>query len=369
MKIYEIISENKQVDEGVASTVGSFLGKGLSRLGNAAASSSITKDAIADVAKEFARRAIPIQRAGKPVAAVNYGNIKKLIPKDAPRDVKRMLADPKNIAEIDKQVKSIMRNTHLTNIAKKVGLSKYVGASKWDLSKAVGTGIYRAYAGWQIAGMFSDYNSNVNAWDAELRKQLAAGKITQEQYDAQLAHIRKTEMGLLVTKVGAGLLGTAIAKGTVGPVAWLFNKIPFTAPIASIMTGLGRAGSAYVYSQLNSKEGSEMVAKVMVGHALGDAATSALGGVFTGAIDWLTGTAKKGQELDQSPQTGTPTAGAPQGASTTPVAKPNTTATTPTVAAATATAPVMPGDNKTATAQVDTPAGYTRDAAGNLILK
>lgn len=350
MKIYEIIAENKQVDEGIVSNVVNWATK-----------SNAVKSAIPDIAAKWAEKLMNAQTHGRTLQ-LNTAQLKNL----APASARRYLSDPALVKEVEKQAAKIVRQKKFSAVKGALGMST-APISKWSLAKSVGSAVYKLYVTWQVAGMFSDYNSNVNAWDAELRKQLAAGKITQEQYDAQIAHIRKTEMGLLITKVGAGLLGSAIARGTIAPVAFLFNKIPFTAPLGAMMTGLGRAGAAYVYSQLNSKEGSEMVAKIMVGNALGDTVTNTLGNIGTGAIDWLTGTVKKGQAIDQGDQTGTPTPGAPQGASTTPVAKPNATTAAPAVAAA--TAPVMPGDNKTAIAQVDTPAGYTRDAAGNLILK
>ena len=354
MKIYEIISESNQVDEGIASA----LGKGLSWAGSKLASSDITKRAVSDLAAEYAKRAMAIQRAGKSVPPVSA----KFIKNNAPTDAKRLLSDPKYIALIQKEADKIMRNSHLSTIAGKAGLSNLVKGSKWDITKAVGSKLVKLYSTWQVIGMFRDYNSNVNAWDAELQKQLAAGKITQEQYQAQLDHIRKTEMGLLVTKVGAGLLGSAIVRGTVAPIAGLFKLIPLTAPIGSIISGLGAAGSAYLYTKLNSKEGSEAVASVMVGNALGDAATSAIGGTVTNAIDWLTGTAKEAAAADKQPAQGG------QGASQTPVNAPGQQPAKPAAQPAAApTAPTMPGNNKTATADLYTPAGYTRDAAGNLI--
>jgi len=352
MKIYEIISENKQVDEGIVSNVVNWAGGKI-------ASSDITKKAVADLAAKYAERVMAHQRAGKGKKFVSTQFIKNNAPKEAKRE---LLSDPKYIALIQKEGDKIMRNSNLSAIAGKVGLSTLATGSKWDITKAVGSRLVKLYSSWQIIGMFRDYNSNVNAWDAELQKQVAAGKITQEQYQAQLAHIRKTEMGLLVTKVGAGLLGSAIVRGSVAPIAGLFKLIPLTAPIGSVISGLGAAGSAYLYTKLNSKEGSEAVASIMVGNALGDAATSAIGGTVTNAMDWITGTAKEAAEADRQPAQGG------QAASQTLVNAPGQQPAKPAAQTTTApTAPTMPGNNTTAKADMYTPAGYSRDAAGNLI--
>jgi hypothetical protein len=345
MKIYEIISESNQVDEGIVSNIANW-----------AAKSTATKSAIPAIAEKWAEKIMNAQVHGRKLE-LNTAQLKKL----APPEARRYLSDPKYVKEIEQQAAKIVRQKNFSNIKGALGMST-APISKWSLTKAIGSAGVTVFNTWQITKFFTDYNSNVNAWDAELKKQLAAGKITQEQYQAQLAHIRKTEMGLLITKVGAGLLGSVIVRGTLAPFAWGLKKFSLTAPIGSLISGLGAAGSAYLYSKLNSKEGSEAVATIMVGNALGDTVTATLGNAGTSALDWLTGTAEEAKKLDQQPAQGG------QGASQTPVNAPGQQPAKPAAQPAAApTAPTMPGNNKTATADLYTPAGYTRDAAGNLI--
>jgi hypothetical protein len=245
------------------------------------------------------------------------------------------------------------------------GVTGSIGKGWW-WTKTIGKTGFMAYNTYQIAQFFTEYNDNVNAWDKELKSQLKAGKITQEQYEQQLAYIRRTEMGLLVPKLGAALLGSAIIKGTAVPIAVLLKASKFTAPLGSIVSGLGSAGVAYLYTKLNSKEGSEMFARVLTGNALGDTATAIMGNAGTSALDWLTGNVKEAQKADQE-QASTPASAAPaanatpaaqqtapaqQGATTTPAAQPATQA------------PAQPAGKS----DLYTPKGYTRDAKGNLIL-
>lgn len=342
MKIYEIISESNQVDEGIVSNVVNWATK-----------SNAVKSAIPAIAEKWAEKLVYAQSHGRTLQ-LNTAQLKKISPPEA----RRYLSDPKYVKEIEKQAAKIVKQKNISSVKGALGLST-APISKWSLAKSIGSAGVTVFNTWQITKFFTDYNSNVNAWDAELKKQVADGKITQAQYQEQLAHIRRTEMGLLITKVGAGLLGSAIVRGTVAPLAWGLKKFSLTAPIGSIISGLGAVGGAYVYSKLNSKEGSEAVATIMVGNALGDTATAAIGNAGTTALDWLTGTAEEGAKLDKEKSAGG------QGASQTPVNAPGQQPTKPATPAPAAT--TMPGNNTTAKADMYTPAGYSRDAAGNLI--
>ncbi len=344
MKINEI---DDQLDEGL----GNLLGKGLSWAGSKLAGSGVRSAAVEKIAAQWTADII---KAGATKAKPVFSKISDKGLRSLVRADRSILDDAAKLAQ-----KTAIK-TGARNAIK--GVTNAVGKGWW-WTKTIGKTGFMVYNTYQIASFFTQYNDNVNAWDKELKSQLKDGKITQEQYEEQLAYIRRTEMGLLVPKVGAALLGSAIIKGTAVPIAVLLKASKFTAPLGSIVSGLGTVGVAYLYTKLNSKEGSEMFARVLTGNALGDTATAIMGNAGTTALDWLTGNVKDAQKADQE-QASTPASGAPA-ANATPAAQQNA----PAQQGATTTPAAQPATQAPAgKSDLYTPKGYTRDAKGNLVL-
>ena len=335
-----------EIDNNLEEGLGKLLGKGLSWAGNKLAGGGARTAAVEKLAAQWTDDVVKASATGT----------KTVFSKIQDKTLKAMVrADRSIMDDAAKLAQKTAISKGIKGSAKSIG--KAVGKTWW-WTKTIGKTGFLIYNTYQIAQFFTQYNDNVNAWDKELKSQLAAGKITEEQYKEQMAYIRRTEMGLLVPKIGAALLGSAVIKGTAVPIAALLKASKFTAPLGSIVSGLGSLGVAYLYTKLNSKEGSEMFARVLTGNAIGDTATAIMGTAGTEAVDWLTGTVKDAQKADQQaqPSAGTPTQSQPtaqqpaQGATPTPAAAP--AAAAPTVAKS----------------DEYTPKGYKRDAKGNLIL-
>lgn len=343
MKITEI---DNTLEEGL----GKLIGKGLSWAGSKLAGGGARTAAVEKIASQWTDDIVKASATGTKTV---FSKIQDKSLRAMVRADRSIMDDAAKLAQKTAISQGIKGSTKA--IARKVGKT-------WWWTRTIGKTGFMVYNTYQIAQFFTQYNDNVNAWDKELKSQLAAGKITEEQYKEQLAYIRKTEMGLLIPKVGAALLGSAIIKGTAVPIAALLKASKITAPLGSIVSGLGSLGVAYLYTKLNSKEGSEMFARVLTGNALGDTATAIMGTAGTEALDWLTGTAKEAQKADQQSAPTNATAGQAQQPAQQTAQQPAQGATTTPAAAPAATAPAVSNKDEY------TPKGYKRDAKGNLIL-
>lgn len=252
-------------------------------------------------------------------------------------------------------------------------LGKFAKMGKLDKAKVVGLvaghgalklapWAVHAFQAWQIYGMVNTYNENVDAWDQKLRADVAAGKLSQADYESQIAGIRKTEMGLLTAKVAGAIVAGRIARGGVGIVGNFLGKSESATVrgIGHTINGLGRLGSAYLFSQINSPEGSQAFANVLTGTAIGDFATQLAGAPGVAAINWVKGTAADAAKVDagQKPNG--------QGGSNTKVDEPaDDSKVNSRDDSERYSMPVTPASNPKPAE--DTPSGYTRDAKGNLI--
>ena len=315
MKVYEIIAESKDLDEGW-----------LDKLG-ATAFGAVAGKATRAASRQVARKAA--EKAANAKALGQFGK--------------------------------------LPTLAKAGVIGKVAGGGILKLAPWA----IRIYTGFQIYGLFKNYNDTIEAWDKKLQADLAAGKITKEQYEAQMNYIRQTELGLLVPKVAAGIIGTTMTAGLFGGLGKVFKWSDNAAVkgLGHLISGLGTAGNAYMWSKINSPEGSEAVATLMTGTALGDWTTGIIGQTAAGAIDWFKGTSNDAAKVDAGKKPNG------QGGSDTKVDKPTDEPlaankgeerySMPTnTPAQPAKAPEQPA---TAASKEYAPPGYTRDAKGNLI--
>lgn len=305
MKVYEIIAESKDLEEGLLDKAfGLVAGKA-------------TRAASREVAKKAAEKA---------ANAKALGQFKKL-----PALAK-------------------------AGVIGRVATTGIIKLAPWAL---------HAFQAWQIYGMVETYNENVEAWDKKLQADVAAGKLSQEEYESQLAGIRNTEMGLLTAKIATAVVAGKVARGGTGILGNYLAKSN-TASVRGIghtINGLGRLGSAYLFSQINSPEGSQQFANVLTGTAIGDFSTQMLGTPGVAAVNWLKGTTDAAAKVD----TNKADAGANkkpdgQGGSDTKVDEPHDgTEIDRSDSERYSLPPTVQKQPE------DTPAGYKRDAKGNLI--
>lgn len=362
MKVYEIIAENKEIDEArlppkatgaiasagttLASKAGNWLGK-------------IFNSERSQLVKAIADNLGSSKWAGKATA------------KHASRAAQGLGAKAVSMAKADKSIlddaaKLANKSRGYSmfgkvgdNIGTAAGVAGKVGAGALKLAP---WGV-RLYTSWQIYDLFKNYSDNVDAWDKKLQADVAAGKLSEEDYKKQIAGVRQTELGLLVPKVAAGIVGMTMTTAFFGGLGKVFRWSDNAAVkgLGHVISGLGTAGNAYMWSKINSPEGSNAVATLLTGTALGDWATGIMGQTAAGAIDWFRGTAKDAAEADAGKKPTT----TGQGGSDTPVKKPG--AKDDEVKAPSEVRYTAPTQPATAASKEYAPPGYTRDAQGNLI--
>lgn len=263
MRINDLITEQEQqLDE--------FLGKALGALFRwlNPASKQAAEQLTAVWAKEIAKHGAPKTAASKIVG-------------------KAMAKDPKVVQTAAKEAEKL---------ANKAAIKAGVQVGK----NAVQTGLNITDSGlkwlvrWQAIGSpIFEYNQKMKKWE----QALANNEITQEEYEG----IREKELSFLVGRVASGIAVSGVIRGTLLPMIAGFKA--FGNPMmSSILSGVSRAGTAYMLSWMNSDEGREILANIMVNGFV----DPIVGGTTANLIDKVRGKAREanGQQpaADGKPQ-------------------------------------------------------------------
>lgn len=138
---------------------------------------------------------------------------------------------------------------------------------------------------WQMLDPFLVYNKHMEQWE----KQLAQGKITEEQYEA----IREKELTQLVGQVATILATNGMIRAGIMPVLGFFRVFGLNTIHAFVNT-LTKASQGALMMWWNSNEGRAWIASVLALGVIGDQdwASTIIGGNIARQLDRLKGKVK-----------------------------------------------------------------------------
>ena len=230
MKIREIVLEEKQLQEaGILAN----LWRAGSHLFGTSAEAIAKKKLAAQWADEILQHGAIRTRANRVVST-------------------QFARDTAFVDDAKKAAEKIVNQTNRANtirgartaIGKGINIASNIGS--------VGMSALKAYGYW---GFVSTYIDSVNELDA----QLAAGEITQKQYDAD----RQMYMSGLIGKFVTAWAGGKIIKSIAGvPGSVLFDRFGPTAFIGTAFRALGSVGQLWFIEKIKEPENVEKIAKV-----------------------------------------------------------------------------------------------------------
>ena len=239
MKIYEVVSENNDLKEGVGSWIMKLASKipGIGKLASKVTASLTRNDAIENLARMWAKE-------------ISSNPNREIITRD-PAIIKDMLRDELKgdvaiiMVKAEAKAPSYASNMALRNLGTTVA-SKTAKAASMFADSAKDTYKFAMTIG--VAGPFYTYWQNTSALD----KQLEAGQITEEEYTNKL----RIQRGMLLASVTAGMVGNAAIK----TLAWLPSKIPVIKSIVPLATGIA---NIEVANFINSEKGRYAIAQLL----------------------------------------------------------------------------------------------------------
>jgi len=242
MKIYDIIKEDKQLDEfgGLIRAAGSVL---------------------------------------KPIATAigKYGSSASNVATDAAAAAK--------VAKTAKDSTSIGTKLKNAGAATKVGYGNVMNLSdeaiKW----------YTRYKG--IWEPISEYRENMAEWE----KKLKAGEITEKEYE----YAREKYLSYLIGRIGTYVTVSGMIRTTVLPAVAGLKLFRATRATGTTLSVLARGANLYVVTEyLNSPEGKDLIAKAFAEGPLGDSVAPVIGGSAAKLIDKLKGKVREKDPEDDA---------------------------------------------------------------------
>ena len=241
MKIHEIISYNNEINEGYFSSgLASLLGK---------SSDDILKNIMSLIDHNTGKISSSLSATEKALID-KYPKLAKKAEKIDQKDISKA-KNAENWAYINSKIAGIKKDIETTN-SFLLKVSKLAVGAWW----------------WEVATEpLRDYISEIS----DAATALEEGRITAEYYE----NYKKQRMSILIGKLGEQLL----IRGLIGGVIGFLAKAPVTNHIFSKVVGLTPVAQAYFMNKVNTKEGSEAVATIM----LNPIVTGTVGGLAVAA--------------------------------------------------------------------------------------
>lgn len=280
----------EDLDEGLLSGLGKLAVKGLSKSPKVAGAMTRMATALSrpNAIKKLATTwADEIATTGN-ATSTTRDSIERIIGRDFANDAEVLKAAQSKVDDI----------IRAKQIEKGVAAVKQVAGKTTDILKKTGSGILGLAKTVGVAEPFYVYHKNMTA----ARERLDAGLDTPEQYEEH----RKQQVGLLVSTVAAGFVGTKILKA---PHALISKVLPssFTT-VHSLLSGATNAAQAAFLLYLGSQQGRTVLAQLLTGQIVEGAGylTIEAGKKLAAAAEYATQRAEQGAKPTE------PTKDAPQ---------------------------------------------------------